>query len=221
MNFKLFNLNCWLLPAPFSVDNTKRLRQIISFIKKFEPDIITLQEVWLQKYVKILINKLPEYKIYSSAAIFNRGGLVTGLKILHLSCKKETFPITIKHNPIERLAKKGYHIITLANNVQIINTQLYMSNSAERYITKAQFYELQKQSENKRVILCGDLGIDDKEFMLTNGVFVYHPLNINTSSKKNKYHRMRFNKFMVILFFDFFRYNIRYSFYLQKLHDKQ
>ena len=80
--------------------------------------------------------------------------------------------------------------------MQIINAQLYMSNSVERYITKAQFYELQKQSENKRVILCGDLGIDDKEFMLTNGVFVYHPLNINTSSKKNKYHRMRFNKFI-------------------------
>jgi len=45
---KILSLNCWLLPPPFSSENKNRLSRIVNLIKKHNPDVIALQEVWLK-----------------------------------------------------------------------------------------------------------------------------------------------------------------------------
>jgi exonuclease III len=193
MNFKIFNLNCWLLPPPLSTDNNKRLSQIISLIKNTQPNIISLQEVWLNKYVKRFQNELKNYSfITCKNSLYNKSGLVTGL-LKNQSFKKQFFPITSQHNLIERIAQKGFHEIKLSKNISFINTHLYAPiNTKEKIITKSQLSLLQKLIKSKKYILSGDLNLNNKELSLETKKF--KPIKKFKNIYKNPYQKMNFNK---------------------------
>lgn len=173
MEFKIFSLNCWLLPPPFSKDNKKRLSKIISIIKKYHPDIIAFQEVWLKKYVKKIENSLPEYFfIKSNSFFYNKGGLVTGLRIGKNSFERGFFPFTEGHSFLEKVASKGYHLVRLSDNLFFTNTHLYApTNDMEKYIPKLQFNFIQKLMHSKKGLLAGDLNLDGVELNELNRLF--------------------------------------------------
>ena len=197
MELKIFNLNCWLLPPPFSSENGTRLRRIIDFIKKQNPDILTLQEVWLKKDVRKFKKNFPDYKFFhSNSRFFNKSGLLFGVKWVPKSFFQSYFDKTSIHSKRERIGSKGYQLVEVSSGTFIINTQLYApETSKEMRITLSQFDEIQRITLGKKAILSGDLNLEEDEFLNSNRVFYYRsPLGF-TISKKNKYCHEMFNKF--------------------------
>jgi endonuclease/exonuclease/phosphatase family metal-dependent hydrolase len=196
MNLKIFNLNCWLLPPPFSSENKKRIKKIISLVKRHNPDIITLQEVWLKKYVQKIKNGLEEYTFFhSDSKVFNKSGLLFGTKEKLKHFSSGHFPIKKIHSVHEKIGKKGYQIAEIKPNFHIVNTQLYApERKGEISITLSQFRRIESLVKGKRVVLSGDLNIHDDEFIRINNEFKYKPLGKFTVAIKNKYANMRFNR---------------------------
>lgn len=192
---KIFNLNCWLLPTPFSPKNKERINGILDLIKSENPDIITLQEVWLKKYARDFEENLSEYKFfYSKSEIFNKSGLLTGVKRSVISFYQDYFPITKNHSRREKIGLKGFQALEISKNVFVINTQLYApENSHEKSIAVSQFKQIEKFSEGKKVILSGDLNLDEDVFLRVNKTFYYKsPLGF-TIANKNPYCNIRLN----------------------------
>lgn len=201
MNLKIFSLNCWLLPFHFSTDNKKRLSTIIFLIKKYKPNIIALQEVWLSKYAKKIEDELKDYLFIKSDCFYNKSGLMTGFlqKTVNIQndCEKGSFPITGKHSLSERIAKKGYHIVQLNNDLFFVNAHLYAPmNSSGKSIVHSQFNFLQGLVRNEKCILAGDLNIDENELKHVNHVFVAPNEGDVTVSSANPLTWIRFNKAM-------------------------
>ena len=175
MKLKIFNLNCWLLPPPISAENNKRIEEIISLVNHTRPDVIMLQEVWLNKYVNKFKNGLQNYSfIATEGKSFNKSGLLTGLKIPYSSHKINFFNHVKGYNVIEKIASKGYHLIHISKDIYLINTHLYAPiKSSNRKITKLQFNLLKKFSKDKKVILAGDLNLEEKDLSQLNNTFNY------------------------------------------------
>ncbi len=194
MELKIFNLNCWLLPPPFSVQNKARLQSIIKLIQEYNPDVITLQEVWLQAYVAILQNELRTYNFVASyEPFFNRGGLVTGVrKNVTAKIFPHTFPQMKEYSTTEKYGSKGYHEITVSN-LSLINTHLYApTNTFEESITSYQFSLLCGFFYKKNGILAGDLNME-QEKLHGQGIFRFFKTE-STLSKDNSYANWGFNK---------------------------
>jgi exonuclease III len=197
MELKIFNLNCWLLPVPFSSENKKRIKGIMEFIKKQNPDIMTLQEVWLKKDVRNFKKIFPNYKFFhSNSKLFNKSGLLFGIKWNPKSFSQSYFKITSTHSKRERIGLKGYQVVEISPGVFVINTQLYAPEAPnEMKITLLQFEEIQRITLGRKAILSGDLNLEEDEFLNSNRVFYYKsPLGF-TIARKNKYCHAVFNKF--------------------------
>ena len=105
----ILNLNLWLLPKPFARDQKKRFARFIKMVKELQPDIITLQEVFLSKYIKRLHRSLGDYYVSAFPKRFiNAPGLVIFTKERPYLFEFHFFGITEKYNLVERLAKKGF-----------------------------------------------------------------------------------------------------------------
>lgn len=195
MNLKILDLNCWLLPPPFSSENGERLEKIVNLIKKHDPDAITLQEVWLKKYEKEVRNELPEYNFFSSGSrIFNRSGLLMGLKDEPLSFSMHYFPTGQDHSFHERLGKKGFQIAQIQPGFYLVNTQLYApEKKGDEKITLSQFRTIESMIKDKKAILSGDLNLHDRNFPEINESFSYDPPGKFTVAAKNRYANMKFN----------------------------
>ncbi|MCR4327463.1 MAG: endonuclease/exonuclease/phosphatase family protein [Nanoarchaeota archaeon] len=197
MEIKIFNLNCWLLPFPISVENKKRIEKIISLLKKIDPDVITFQEVWLKKYVKKIKNELPQYHFLNlKTPLFNKSGLLFGSKFKPLSFKGEFFPTGKSHNLREKIGLKGYQMVEILPELYVLNTQLYApEKKSEIKITLSQLNHIEKVIGGKKVILSGDLNLDEEIFLKLNKTFNYSPLGKFTLSNKNKYTKKALNRF--------------------------
>ncbi len=197
MELKILSLNCWLLPPPFSVNNKKRLSQIINLIKGNSPKIIALQEVWSSKNVEKIKYSLKEYFfIKSSSTLFNKSGLLTGYlkNISHFEINH--FPITKKYNLLEKVVGKGYHVLGLSDNLFFVNTHLYNPiNSSEKSINKLQFKTLQRLKPSKELIIVGDLNLNEGDLIKLNKRFNYDNSHGFTVSSSNKLTKTGFNKF--------------------------
>ncbi|MFH1649501.1 MAG: endonuclease/exonuclease/phosphatase family protein [Candidatus Woesearchaeota archaeon] len=196
MKLRIFSLNCWLLPFPLSTNNRGRLSNIISLVKKHKPDIIALQEVWLKNDVKYVEDSLKDYVfIKSSSRLFNKSGLLTGVLKKNVSYEIQSFPITKKHNLIERIARKGYHILKLSNDLFFVNTHLYAPMiKNEESIAKSQFTLLQKLMKSKKGFLVGDFNLDENELEKLNKRFELDKTYNITWSGSNKLTRTMFNR---------------------------
>lgn len=201
MELKILDLNLWLLPAPAASDQKNRLNQFIALVNKTDPDIITLQEVWLKKYITFIRKNLDGYHIHHpSHGAFNKSGLVTLSKKKQSSFYFHRFPKLKGEIRLEKLAGKGYLMIKLrfaGRNFHIVNTHLYCEKPGSRKrITEQQLGMLIRLSNKGNWIICGDLNLGEKEFNeLNQGHFTHHTSKVFTYAKANKYARQRFNKF--------------------------
>jgi endonuclease/exonuclease/phosphatase family metal-dependent hydrolase len=201
MKIKILSLNCWLLPPPFSVNNRERLQKIIELIRKINPHIVALQEVWLNKYVSLLKKEFSDYFAVSlNKGLLNKTGLVTLSKLKPDSVDFCFFKKTKYYSLVESFGKKGYQKISFtagSKKFVFINTHLYdpLKGSKEK-ITAEQFNEIKNNCKDKNLILAGDLNIKESDFTLLNSGFFY-----NKQYKKinrcvlNKYQKIRFNRF--------------------------
>src|SRR3989344_5921156 len=203
MEISIFNLNCWLFPPPISADCDTRLSSIVDLIKERDPEIICLQEVWSNKYLKLLKQKLTDYHCVSSGSLFyNQSGLVIFLKEKPLSSHVNFFKLSFHHNFTEWFLRKGYVETDIKRNGDkwtIINTHLYaaFSKKTEKVIDE-QFLELASKISGMNIILCGDLNLEEEKFeKLNQGKFSRLCDSQNTSDINNPYSRKRFNSFII------------------------
>lgn len=199
-HLSILNLNCWLLPPPLSIKNSERLHELIIFIKEHEPDIVTLQEVWLQSYVRRLRKELSLYSVIpSSPGIFNRSGLVTLTKTTPLQVRQNTFPTKKGYSMLEKLIRKGFQEIILQHGeetILLVNSHLYTpEKSNEKNIPIFQFKDLiQRYTDKKNVILIGDFNMTKNNILKLNTTFQLIECFDTIQLPKNCYQRSRFNK---------------------------
>jgi endonuclease/exonuclease/phosphatase family metal-dependent hydrolase len=200
--FTIFNLNLWLLPLGVSVSNSARLARFLNYIEKLQPDIITLQEVWLQHDVKKITGTLAGYQaFYQTGTVFNKSGLLTLISkdISVLSSHFQAFESSSKYNPAERIASKGTlkaFALFGDKRLSIINTHLYSPKRADGVeFTKQQFLKLKAMVDDDTTIIAGDLNLNSKEFTGLNQGFFQHDFSLNTVDKRNTFQSKRLNRF--------------------------
>lgn len=195
MELTTLNLNFWLLPRPFSADNKQRMNRFLELVRKTDPDIITLQEVWLKKYVRYLRKRLKDYHCYCSKnKFYNKSGLVTFSKIKAEFAKLKIFPQKTGFNIIEKLAKKGYLKTDFNINgkkISLINTHFYFPlTRKEEKIDEEQFELLKEITEGGHFIIAGDLNTPlEKLKIINNNVFEIDNEEKHTYATHNKYVR--------------------------------
>ncbi len=201
MELKILDINLWMLPPPLSSDNKKRLSKFVEVVSKLDPDLITLQEIWLIKDVKYLGKSLPDYHIfYSGRKRFNNSGLVILTKKKPFSEKLFQFRAYHKEGLIERAARKGYQVIKLrlkGKSISILNTHLYAARkNRANPVTLFQFRTLKRVTARGNWIISGDLNIPQEIFIdLNNSHFKYKAFKTPTISQSNKYTKSRLNRF--------------------------
>lgn len=203
----IFDLNAWLMPLGISAENKVRIDRLINFIERNKPPLVTLQEVWLGKYVNYLKEKLPRYLVVASSlgSAFNWGGMVTLLDSTKVSYKSHSytyFPqqgIQFIH---ERIAHKGVLTVVVSIGGQewkITNTHLFAPHSLKQEdITISQFLRLPRPtSYEDRHLLCGDLNLDpEKVYRIAAAAGWRIDCNLEpTISRDNPYQLMLANRF--------------------------
>lgn len=211
---KILTLNCWLLPRPISCDAPARVTRITDLIKKEQPDVVALQEVWLVSHIKRLAEELKEYVFFfTDNKWFNTSGLVTAVKkTRYIVAKFEQDFFSSKSLPfVEKFSQKGMHIVTL-QELTIVNTHLFDGNygkSAELKNTTAGQSTLNQLGEilsKETSLVVGDLNIDQSfltSLSLFKHNFSYQISPKPTVSVKNEYTNARWNKTIVDSKFDY------------------
>ena len=198
MDLKILDLNLWLLPRPLSSDNKKRMARFIDLVRKLQPDIITLQEVWLMGYERYLRKNLSSYHASSSGKKrLNNSGLIIFSRKKPLSESLHKFR---NKSLTDRLARKGYLIIRLnlgGKIFHILNTHLHASlKSKPNRTTISEFQQLKHITSEGDWIVAGDLNIRQELFReLNDGHFIATRSSTPTYSPKNRYAKSRFNRF--------------------------
>ena len=195
MQLTLLDANLWMLPYPFSKEKKKRVNLFLDIVHKYNPDIITLQEIWLNKYLNLLKKSLPNYYfIHKKKSIYNRSGLVTLSKIKPSEIKILKFPKQHKYSLLERIASKGLICITFPQGklgkISIVNTHLYDPvNKMDKIIDKEEMEFIEKISSRGNWIIAGDLNMPHKDFESLNKGFFKGEDNdfVETLSKENGY----------------------------------
>ncbi|NTV24408.1 MAG: endonuclease/exonuclease/phosphatase family protein [Nanoarchaeota archaeon] len=187
---KILNANMWLLPFRISKHNNKRIKRIIEIIRKEEPDIVTLQEVWEAKHIWFMEQVLG-YHCSSFAKRFNPTGLVTFSRSKPSSAQVFYYTRPEKSNLVEGLVKKGAlctEIEVEGKSIYIYNTHLYCAFSRKEFwVTIKQFNEL-KAFSKQPCIVCGDLNLTLDMFEEENNGFYNRAEDIDvTFSEKNPY----------------------------------
>lgn len=158
------------------MDSRTRLAAIIALIKEHGPEIICLQEVWSNAYLRSLKRQLPDYYCVSSGTSFyNQSGLVFFSKEKPLSSEIYYFKRSLKQNFTEWFLRKGYITVKIDLGGQewtVINTHLYAAfSSGAEIITEQQFEEM-VHARGSNTILCGDLNLEKEALeRLNQGVF--------------------------------------------------
>lgn len=192
---KILNLNAWLMPFGFSVDNRLRFKKIISIAQRISPDIITFQEVWTQAYVKRFRSALPEYHFSSSGMgrVQNNSGLLTLTKQKPIFIDaysfslRQVFALSLID---EWIAKKGILVTGIkagGEQLYLMNTHL-LSRGKEKHSKPMnqqirQIISTIKRFEN--VICIGDFNMANEEFKkkMPRDLSIYESLHPTLSSK--------------------------------------
>lgn len=200
MNLKLLNANMWLLPPPTSLENNKRLERFIRLATKISPDVINLQEVWLNEYVGKLKKAFKGYyTVKQRSFIYNRSGLVTFLKYKPKSWKFRPFRMTWEHNVVERIAQKGFLEIKIeisGKEVVLLNTHVYATRDKKKKTIKLNQAEevLGFAKQHNPTIVAGDLNLKPSDLK----PFIKHLIGVKkyspTYSETNRYAHMGFNR---------------------------
>lgn len=201
MQFKIFSQNMWMLPFWISAQNKQRLTRLISFINSQDFDLIALQEVWLSKDVRRIIDSVDSkyYAFHHPLGTSNPSGLLVLSKQKPSASSYSLFPITTQHNWEERRGKKGFIKLDLEINgikVSVVNTHLYAAKSEldEHIITDQLNIIMTSLADYPNAMIMGDLNLDIGKNPI--GHSFVHDLSDtkNSIDKANIYQQQRLNK---------------------------
>lgn len=200
----VLSANLWLLPGPFASDKKLRLQNFKEIVKRSDPDIINLQEVWLSSHVSELRQEFNEYNLVSNASrIFNTSGLVTLTKEKPVSHAFQEFGKSIKMGIVERIINKGFLNIEIEINgkkVQIFNTHLYDSQVPSRQKFKInQSQELLEEAIKEKIaVISGDFNLLKEDFLRVFKEFLHEDTMLPTYIEKNPYTKKLFNQYKAV-----------------------
>ncbi|MDD3148545.1 MAG: endonuclease/exonuclease/phosphatase family protein, partial [Candidatus Riflebacteria bacterium] len=167
---KILTANTLFFPPPFFFDQREKADELVKLIRSYDPDIIFLQEVWDNNSLIYLIRKMPDYHaVLMPSPLFNRSGLLTLSRNMPECVSAELYPLTIRHNFEELLARKGLLTarITFAGQpIWLVNTHLYSAPPGAAFrFAFGQFKQMQKRilSCPGNVIAGGDLNLMPSE----------------------------------------------------------
>ena len=165
---KILTFNTCLLPEYLNIfnptykskeNNIIRTLKIHKLIKKLDPDIIFLQEIYYQNIFKIIIN-LFKKDGYNFSHINNKNKFViNGLVTLSKFDILETDFINYKSESIDIFAFRGLLINKIKYNDKIINLiNVHLQNKVTS--TKNNLYQMEKLMEylktnNQELFICG------------------------------------------------------------------
>lgn len=180
---RVLTANLLLLPPPFAADHDARLDEFARIVRGRNPDLIILQEVWLESYLMGLRRRLPEYEAFAPGPnIANPTGLAVFSRLPHVDTCFRFYPGRLDFNIEEKLAQKGFLAVGFSFGDKpfwIVNTHLYAhSDDLELGFTRAQFETVKDfcSSLPGAVILGGDMNMEPQElFPLLGGVFSAEP----------------------------------------------
>lgn len=163
-------------------------------IEKEDPDMICLQEVWLNTYVRQLKNQLPTYTFQASdTLLFNRSGLLFASKEPVQTMQSGTFPDSQEHSLEEKLAGKGWQLASF-KDVTVLHTHLYAPTESSGYgMTKAQLQQLEALDLPDDTVLVGDCNLPRDRFCQSTTRFVCPDDKAHTITSDNSYASARFN----------------------------
>lgn len=180
---RVLTANLFLLPPPFGVDHETRLDGFAQIVRGRNPDLILLQEVWLERYLTGLRRRLPEYAAFApEPRIGNPTGLVILSRLPHSDACCRAFPARLDFNLEEKLARKGFLAVKCSAGAVpfwIVATHLYAHKGALEFgFTQAQFQVVKDFSVTlaDAVILGGDMNMEPGVFFpQVGGVFSVEP----------------------------------------------
>lgn len=180
IRFTVLDANLWLLPPPWAKDLDERMERFLGLIASLSPDIIALQEVWLNPYLSLFRKALPGYWAAGIPPfLYNRSGLVVFSRFPIREAHYGTYPWTRDHSFVETLARKGVLQVDCeigGRSVRLLNTHLYASrNVFENRFPVWQFEILRRLTAEVEVptLVTGDLNIRQESLSeLNEGHFI-------------------------------------------------
>ena len=194
MNLKIATLNFWGLPCPLSINKKQRLKKLINLIKDEKIDILALQEIWLNKDIKYIKSKLPNYHILiNNNLIFNFSGLLLLSKFPLLENKFHKFKISKEFPSKKGIQKTKIKIFN--KEITLLNIHLDYSSNQLSQIKKNQIKHITKTLDNSPTLILGDFNTDLPNFNIPDNFKLISQTETKTLNSKNHYVTKRFNKF--------------------------
>lgn len=171
--------NLLLFPAPFFFDQQEKIDEFTRLARSLNPDIIFLQEVWDNTSLQYLVNRFADYHaVLMPSPLFNHSGLLIFTRFLPESTTAEIFPLSMKHNPEELIARKGLLMARISfagANVWLVDTHLYSAGLGASF--KASFSQFNLMTNRisalaEPVVIGGDLNMIPQELvpLLADGI---------------------------------------------------
>lgn len=165
ITIKVLSANLWLLPTPASLDNSKRLDDFIELALELDPEVINLQEVWLNQYVNRIKSRLHKYNLITPRSLlYHKSGLITLIKQKPIKTEFHKFDIKKDFKAVERILGKGFLRTQFAfkgNLVTVINTHIYQTENQEKLnLQLNQLKQIIKRAKKHNpTIIAGDLNM--------------------------------------------------------------
>ncbi|MGM0599692.1 MAG: endonuclease/exonuclease/phosphatase family protein [Candidatus Rifleibacteriota bacterium] len=170
-SLKIITANLYLFPPPLLKEQKKRISYFVNSIKRLDPEIILLQEVWDKNSIVEIARLLPDYNLsFKTSGLYNRSGLLTLCKYKIQHAQFIPYPLSIRHKIEELLAQKGLlktDIELDGHKISIFNTHLYSSSPRHSYRPNFNQFELLKRTvssfSSDLKILGGDFNLKPHE----------------------------------------------------------
>lgn len=169
-SLKVLSANMLLFPAPFFFNQEQRIAEFARCIRKLDPDVILLQEVWDNLSLALLIASFPEYySVFSTGIGYNYSGLLLLSKFPPETSNIRRFPLSLQHSIEELIAQKSMLIIEVkvgGKPVHLLNTHLYSASPQQRYRPNLDQFDLLTDIATNLpgdVIVAGDMNLGPKE----------------------------------------------------------
>lgn len=197
MQLRIATFNVWGLPWPFSADKKKRLQQLVAFIKDTSPDILALQEVWLNWDIHALADALPEYHVFAKHwQLYNPSGLVFVSRYPITSSLYIPYHIKIFHK--EMPSRKGILACECRLNgktIQLLNTHVYYAASEmESQSQISQVNHLVSFLDRRPTLLFGDFNVSYDKLQLPSDFTIISDTSEKSMDEHNPFRNSRFNK---------------------------
>lgn len=204
----------WLFFPLLMRDSKNRIKKFRELVEQNKPDLIAVQEVWLNRQVKEIAKQLKGYfpltikgvpghsGIRSKFVPFNWTGLAVFAKVKPSNTSIHLYPSIKRREGLhERYARKGFLEAVFDFDklkLSLINTHLYDWRQYFRMsITTGQLKNMLSYSNDSDISLfCGDFNLSNVEVVnLAGGSFIHDGATEYTSVKENKYRQGRFYHF--------------------------